>query len=75
VCHERLPRDGERSCGEDEGRPLEAAFQREASNRPLLLRPKGVVVSEWVKGASRSRQVSIKEMSGSEPLRTCRKTG
>jgi hypothetical protein len=36
-----------RCCGEDEGRPLGVAFQREAPNRPLLLRPKGVVVSEW----------------------------
>ena len=36
-------------CGEDEGRPLGVAFQREAPNPPLLLRPKDVVVSEWEK--------------------------
>jgi hypothetical protein len=46
-CATSARQDALRCCGEDEGRPLGAAFQREASNRPLLLRPKGVVVSEW----------------------------
>ena len=53
---ESVPRtqdtDALRCCGEDEGRPLGVAFQKEASNRPLLLRPKDVVVSEWGKAAA-----------------------
>jgi transposase len=69
---ESVPRtqdmDSLRCCGEDEGRPLGVAFQKEASNRPLLLRPKGVVVSEWETAAARPRQVSVEEMSESEPL-------
>jgi len=35
-----------RCCGEDEGRSLEAAVQREASNRPLLRCSKVNVVSK-----------------------------
>jgi hypothetical protein len=69
---ESVPRtqdmDSLRCCGEDEGRPLGVAFQKEAPNRPLPLRLKGVVVSELGKAADRPRQVSIEEMSESEPL-------
>jgi transposase len=61
-------REALRCCGEDEGRPLGAAFQREAPNHPLLLCSKGVVVSEWENAAARPRQVGIGEMSESEPL-------
>ncbi len=56
-----------RCRGEDEGRPLGAAFQREAPNRPLLLRSKDVVVSEWGKAAARPRKVRIEEMSERKP--------
>ena len=49
MCATNVRQDALRCCGEDEGRSLGAAFQREASNRPLLLRSKGVVVSEWEK--------------------------
>jgi len=72
-CATNERRDFFRCCGEDEGRPLGVAFQKEASNRPLLLRPKGVVVSEW-----ETRGVTTvgmcKEMSVSEPLTICRKS-
>lgn len=50
MCHERLA-VVRRCYGEDEGGPLEAACQEEASNRPLLLRLRDVVVSELGKGA------------------------
>ena len=46
---------GERCYGKDEGRPLEAAFQEEASNRPQLLRLRGVVVSVGGKGVAETR--------------------
>ena len=36
-------------CTRDEGRPLGAAVQAEASNHPPLLRLRGVVVSRWEK--------------------------
>jgi hypothetical protein len=42
-----------------------------ASNRPLLLRLRDVVVSEWEK-ARETRQVCIREMSVSEPPMTYR---
>jgi hypothetical protein len=58
-CATNARQDALRCCGEDEGRSLGAAFQREASNRPLLLRSKGVVVSEWEKSRrDRDRYVS-----------------
>jgi hypothetical protein len=51
VLYWGVPRTQERKlrrcCGEDEGRPLGVAFQREAPNRPLLLCPKDTVVNEW----------------------------
>jgi hypothetical protein len=73
VCHERSTKV-ERCYGKDEGRPLGAAFQEEAANRPRLLRLRGVVVNAGGKGvAERPRQVGLKEMSASEPLWTYRK--
>ena len=49
MCATNAGQDALRCCGEDEGRPLGVAVQKEAPNRPLLLRSKGVVVSEWGK--------------------------
>jgi hypothetical protein len=72
VCHERL-RPIRRCYSKDEGRSLEAAFQRQASNRPLLL---------WsqVRGGEQVGQVAqencawvwTEEMSESEPPMTYR---
>jgi len=42
-------------------------LQEWASNRPVLLRSKGVVVSDRGKGVLRGRQVSIEKMSESKP--------
>ncbi len=60
-------------CVEDEGRPLEAALQEEASNHSELLRPKAVVVSVREKGRARLCQVGAVETNKSEPLIKCRK--
>jgi hypothetical protein len=60
-------------CTSDEGRPLEAAVQAEASNHPLLLPLREVVVSEMGKGRARPCQVRIRETNASEPLMRCRK--
>lgn len=60
-------------CTCDEGRPLEAAVQAEASNHPLLLRSRDAVVSELGKGRARPGQVRIVESNASEPLMKCRK--
>jgi hypothetical protein len=60
-------------CTRDEGRPLAAAVQAEAANRPLRLRLRGVVVSELGKGRARPGQVRTVESNVSEPLMTCRK--
>ena len=60
-------------CMRDEGGPLGAGVQAQASNHPLLLRLRGVVVSELGKGRVRPDQVSIEETNASEPLMTCRK--
>jgi len=58
-CATNLGQEALGCCGEDEGRPLGAAFQREVPNRPLLLRSKDVVVSEWEKlRRDRGRYVS-----------------
>src|SRR5258708_9369303 len=56
----------------DEGRPLEAGDQAQASNHCELLPSRAVVVSVAGKGGTRSRQVRSGEMSASEPLMTCR---
>jgi hypothetical protein len=60
-------------CTSDGGRPPEAAAQAEASNRPLLLPSREVVVSELGKGRARPCQVRIRETNASEPLMRCRK--
>ncbi len=57
----------------DEGRPLGAGVQAQAPNPPLLLRSRGVVVSELGKGRVQPDQVSVEETNASEPLMTCRK--
>lgn len=43
-------------------------MQAEASNHPLLLRSRGVVVSEWEKAGQRPCQVGVAESNASEPL-------
>ena len=48
-------------------------MQAEASNRPLVLRSRGVVLSELGKGRTGSGQVGIMELNVSEPLLKCRK--
>ncbi len=60
------------SCGRDEGRPLGAGDQEQASNHCELLALRAVVVSVAGKGGTRSRQVGSGETSASEPLMTCR---
>jgi len=57
----------------DEGRPLEAGLQGQASSRPKLLRSKAWVVNVAGKVAARLRQARIEETNASEPLMTCRK--
>jgi len=60
-------------CTRDEGGPLEAAVQAEASNHPLLLPSREVVVRELGKGRARPGQVRTVESNASEPLMRCRK--
>ena len=60
-------------CASDEGRPLEAAVQAEASNYRKLRRLSSGVVSVTEKAGQRSRQVRVRETNASEPLMTCRK--
>ena len=60
-------------CARDEGRPLGAAVQAEASNHPLLLPSREVVVSGLGKGRARSCQVWTVESNASELLMKCRK--
>ena len=55
-------------CARDGGRSPEAAVQAEASNHPLLLRLRGVVMSELGKGRARTCQVRITESNASEAL-------
>ena len=57
----------------DEGRPLGAGLQEQASNRLKLHWSRAIVVSVKEKGRARSCQVRIKETNKSEPLITCRK--
>ena len=42
-------------------------MQEQASNRPVLLRSKGVVVSDRGKGVRSERQVRVEKMSESKP--------
>lgn len=60
-------------CTRDEGGPLEAVVQAEASNRPLLLHLRDAVVSELGKGRARPCQVRSEESNESEPPMKCRK--
>ena len=60
-------------CTRDGGRPPEVAVQAEASNHPLLLPSREVVVSELGKGRARPGQVWTVESNASEPLMRCRK--
>ena len=60
-------------CTRDEGRPLEAGLQGQASNHLKLLWPKVMVVSVKGKGAGIPRQVRTMKTNASEPLMTCRK--
>ena len=57
----------------DEGGPLVAVVQAEATNHPLLLPLREVVVSEMGKGSARHCQVRTVESNESEPLMKCRK--
>ena len=43
-------------------------MQEQASNRPVLLRSKGVVVSDRGKGVRSGRQVCVEKMSESKPF-------
>jgi len=61
-----------RNCPRDEGRPLGAGFQEQASNHLKLLWSKALVVSVEEKAWKRPCQVRIKEMSVSEALMRCR---
>jgi hypothetical protein len=58
-------------CTEDGSGPPGAGLQEQASNRPVLLRSKGEVVSDWRKGIT-GCQVGIEKMSESEPSMTHR---
>jgi hypothetical protein len=53
-------------CIKDESWPLEVGLQEQASNHSVLLRSKGVVVSDRGKGAQLERQVRIEKMSESK---------
>jgi hypothetical protein len=57
----------------DEGRPLEAGLQGQASNHLKLLWPKVMVVSVKEKAWQEPRQVRTTKTNASEPLMTCRK--
>ena len=61
-----------RSHTRDEGGPLEAGLQEQASNDPKLLRSRAVVVSVGGKGTTRSCHVRFRETSASEPSMRCR---
>jgi len=56
----------------DEGGPLVAVVQAEATNHPLRLPLREVVVSEMGKGSARHCQVRTVESNESEPLMKCR---
>lgn len=57
----------------DEGGPLEAGLQGQASSHSKLLGSRVLVVCVRGKGAARLRQARIKKTNASEPLMTCRK--
>ena len=58
---------------EDEGGPLEAAFQEEAFKPPSAAKVKSLGGERDGKGSARRGQVSAMESNASEPLKTCRK--
>ena len=62
-----------RGCTGDEGRPLEAGLQEQASNHLKLHWLRAIVVSVKEKARQRLCQVSIKEARKGDPLLTCRK--
>ncbi|CAB3767337.1 hypothetical protein LMG29542_05582 [Paraburkholderia humisilvae] len=57
-----------RCCTEDGSRPPEVGFQEQASNRPMLLRSKDVVVSDRGKVIRQGWQVRVEKMSESKPF-------
>ena len=57
-----------RNCTGDEGRPLGAGLQEQASNYLKLLWSRAMVVSVEEKVPQGRDQVWIREMSASEPL-------
>ena len=61
-----------RNCTEDEGGPLGAGLQEQASNHLKLRWLRARVVSVKEKAQQRLCQVWIKEMSSSEPSTRCR---
>jgi len=64
---------GPQSCAEDGGRSPGVGLQGQAPNHRVLLRPKGVVVSDAGNAVPRGRQVGIEKVSESEPPMTHRK--
>jgi hypothetical protein len=60
-------------CTKDEGRPLGAGLQEQASNHLKRLWSKAMVVSVKAKGEARPRQVGAMETNTSESLIKCRK--
>lgn len=74
VLRTQPSRIGRKRCfTEDEGGPLEAGLQEQASNRLKLRESRALVVSVDGKGGARLRQVRMKETNASEPLMKCRK--
>lgn len=72
-----MPRTQIKTCGavlKMGERPPGVCLQGPASNRPVLLRSKGAVVSDRGKGAREGRQVSTKKMSANEPLQKHRQS-
>ena len=73
VCHDRSPVSGIRCCTGDEGEPLGLGVQAQGPNPLKLQTLRAAVVNVEEKAGQGSCQVWVKETSGSEPLRTCRK--
>ena len=70
---QELSREFTPCCRRDEGGPLGAAIQAEASNHLKLLWTKAMVVSVKEKGEARPRQVSAMETNANKVLIKCRK--
>ena len=56
-----------RCCTKDGSSPPEADLHEWASNRPVLLRSKGVAVNNWGKDCRSGGQVGVEEMRESKP--------